>query len=633
MLQKIRDRATGPLAWFIVGIICIPFAFFGIEAFRSDGSAGDVAKVGDEIITDGQLQQEYQQRYQQLQQMLGESFRPDMINPDMLRRSVLDGLVQDAVNRQYMAEERYRVSDQKLMDFIRAQEAFHDNGQFSSARYREQLSRQGMSPVLYEDRVRAYLTDLQLRQAVTGSAVLAEPELQRAYAREKQQRRFAWRRYDSDKIAEGITIGDEAIAARYEERKASLQAPERVRVRYLELSRADLKDAVELDEAALQALYEAEKNSRFAEPEERQARHILIRASADDARTKIEELAQQLAEGADFAALASEHSQDPGSQAKGGDLGWVSRGMMVAPFEEALFGLEVGQVSDPVETSFGWHLIKLTDLREPRVRPFEDEATRREVEDLYRERQARERFSVLSEQLEQISFENPTSLEPAASALALEIKESAWFTRDGGAGIAAEDAVIKAAFSDLVLNGGENSQPITLGARQIVLRQLEHEPARQQTLEEVRESLREELLAEAVAAEVERLAKADLARLEGGEVKLAELEETAVAANQAQELVQRGENKPERALVATAFSLDAPAEGAASYAWVKLPASGDGAVIELTEVIDADWAQASEADKEQLRRRLLDRHASQEFAAMQAALRESAKVRILRDTF
>ncbi len=633
MLQKIRDRATGPLAWFIVGIICIPFAFFGIEAFRSDGGSTDVAKVGDETITEGQLTQQYQQRYQQLQQMLGESFRPDMINPDMLRRSVLDGLVQDAVNRQYMQEERYRVSDRKLMDFIRAQEAFQDNGQFSTARYREQLSRQGMSPVVYEDRVRAYLTDLQMRQAVTGSAMLAEPELQRAYALEKQQRRFAWRRYDSEKIAQDIKVSDESIAARYEERKASLQAPERVRVSYLELNRRALKEAVELDEAALKALYEEEKNSRFAEPEQRQARHILIRSSVDGAQAQIEALAQQLEEGADFAALATEHSQDPGSQAKGGDLGWVSRGMMVAPFEEALFALQVGEVSEPVETSFGWHLIKMTDLREPRVRAFEEDATRQEVEDLYRERVARERFQAQAEQLEQLSFENPASLEPAASALDLEIKESAWFTRDGGAGIAAEDAVIEAAFNDLVLNGGENSQPITLGARQIVLRRLEHEPARQQTLDEVRESLREELLAEAVAAKVEQLAKADLARLESGEVTLAELEDTAVASNRAAELVQRGESKPDRALVAAAFRLDPPAEGTASYSWISLPSSGDGAVLELTEVIDGEWAQASEADKQQLRRRLLDRHANQEFAAMQAALRDAAKVRILRDSF
>lgn len=634
MLQKIRDRATGPLAWFIVGIICVPFAFFGIESFRSSGPSGDVAKVGDEKISDAQLQQEYQSRYQQLQQMLGENFRPDFINPDTLRASVLDGLIQDAVNRQYLAERNYRVSDQMVLQFIRAQDAFQDAGNFSPQLYRDMLARQGMNPIQYEDRVRAYLASQQLRQGVVNTAVVTERELAQQFAFDKQARRFAHRRYSADAVAEGISIEDAAIEARYEERKASLMAPERIRVEYLELDINALKADVEVSEEAKQALYEAEKDTRFAVPEERLARHILIRASDEDAQSKIQDLAAQLADGADFAELAQQHSQDPGSRNKGGDLGWVARGMMVAPFEEALFAGAKGEITAPVESEFGWHLIEIQDVREASVRPYEDERTQRELSDLIQEREARERFDAMSEQLEQLAFENPASLQPAAEALSLPIQASDWFTRQGGEGLAANEAVVKSAFSDLVLRDGENSLPLAVGRRQIVLRKLEHEPERPQTLDEVRERLRAELIREAVAERLNALVAQDLEQLEAGDVAgLAALENDDVARNQPEAQVQRSDGAPNRALIAAAFELPRPAPGEGAYQRVQLPGSQDLAIVELSEVIDADWSAASEADREQTRRQLQSRLAGQEYAALEAALRERAKVKVYRETF
>ncbi len=631
MLQKIRDRATGPLAWFIVGIICIPFAFFGIEAFRSDGGTRNVAKVEGQEISEAALQQRYQQRYQQLQQMLGESFRPDMIDPDMLRESVLQGMIQEAVTDAYLSENDYRVADETVLATIRGEEAFQQNGHFSPSLYRDTLARQGMNAVQYEDRVRTFLTDQQLRQAVTNSVIVTDAELASEWAIDRQQRRFTHRIYSAQAVRASIDIEDAAVEERYEERKANLIAPERVRVSYVELDQEAIKQEVEVAPEALQALYDDQKDTRFKVAEERKARHILVRSSEDNARAKIDAAAERLAAGEDFAEVAKDVSQDPGSKNKGGDLGWVTTGMMVAPFEDALFTLEPGVVSEPVETQFGWHLIEVQDIRPERVRAFDEPEVQTELDDMYREREARAKFDALADRLEQISFENPASLDPVSEQLGLEIKTSEWMTRDGGAGIGSSDAVVAAAFSDLVLNSGENSLPLSVGRRQIVLRIAEHEPERAQTLEEVRADLVEALTREAVIEKLQAMADADREALDGGST-LAELPAEEGAENQQPITAERGDAAPARVIISTVFNMPVPQEGSASYETAMLP-NGNLALIELTQVTDGDWTQASEPEKESTKRRMLAQRANQEYMALQAALRAQADVKVLTNTF
>lgn len=627
MLQKIRDRATGPLAWVIVGIICIPFAFFGIEAFRADSSAGPVAKVGDQEIADAQLQQRYQQRYQQLQQMLGENFRPDLIQPDQLRKNVLDGMIQEAANTQYLADRGYRISDQKVLAFVRGQEAFQENGYFSSSLYHDLLRRQGMNAIQYEDNVRAYLASQQLRQAISNSAIVTEDELAQAWAFEKQTRQYTYRVYKAAAVRDDIQIDDADVQALYDERKASLRAPERVKVDYLELDPQQLKDEVQIEDGALKDLYQEYKDSRFTTGEERKARHILVRASEDDAQAAIEAAAARIAAGEDFAEVASEVSQDPGSKGKGGDLGWVSKGMMVKPFEEALFALDDDAVSEPVESQFGWHLIQLEEIRPARVRSFDDADVQTELAEMYRDDKARELFEQKAEELERLSFENPASLQPAADALGLEVKTSGWITRQGGAGIGANDDVVEAAFSNLVLNSAENSLPVLAGRRQIVVRLNAHEEERSQTLDEVRADLTEELTREALADKLEALAQADKEALEGGQT-LADLADTAVAETKSVVSSQRQDSAPNRVLVARVFQMVRPKEGAPSVDTSGLSGSQDLALIALSKVTDGDWSQASDTDKQAIEQRVRAMRSNQEYAALEAALREQVKIKV-----
>ena len=619
------------MAWFIVGIICIPFAFFGIEAFQSNSGTRNVAEVEGQEISEAALQQRYQQRYQQLQQMLGENFRPDMIDPDMLRESVLQGMILEVVTDAYLSDNSYRVSDEAVLAMIRGEQAFQQNGHFSPTLYRETLARQGMNAVQYEDRVRAFLTDQQLRQAVTNSVMVTEKELASEWAIDRQKRRFNHRVYDAKAVADSVQIDDADVVARYEERKANLIAPERVRVEYVELDQQLLKEQVEVTPQALQTLYDEQKDTRFKVAEERKARHILVRASEEDARGKIDAAAQRLADGEEFAAVAQDVSQDPGSKNKGGDLGWVSAGMMVPPFEDALFALDTGVVSEPVETQFGWHLIQVEEIRPARVRSFDDADVQTELDDMYRERQAREQFDALAEQLEQVSFESPASLQPVSEQLDLEIKVSEWMTRDGGAGIGGNDAVVTAAFSDLVLNAGENSLPINVGRRQVVLRVAEHEEERAQTLDEVRADLVEELTQEAVAEKLQAMADADLAALEEGK-SLADLPDQDAAENQKPITAERGDIAPARVIIATVFGMQAPADDGASYETVTMP-NGNLALIELDQVTDGNWADAIETEKEATKRRMEAKRANEEYMALQAALRAQADVKLFANTF
>jgi peptidyl-prolyl cis-trans isomerase D len=500
MLQNIRDRLTGPFVWFIVGIIVIPFAFFGIETLRTGGGDPTIAKVGDQKITQSQFRAGFEQRMQQLQQLMGENFRPELLDQARFRQSVLDDMVQESLMRQHVRKAGYRASDAALFATLSTIPAFQEDGKFSSEAYRTRLAQQGYAPARFEAQLRDGIETDQLRTGLLDSAFVAPTSAEQAYRLEQQQRWLAYAVFEAAKYQASATVEPAQIEERYEQQKAKYQSPERLRVAYLELSLETLPPAPAPDADYLRSIYEADKATRFSTTEERHARHILINFGADKAvaRQRAEALATRIANGTDFAALAADQSEDPGSKAKGGDLGWVKRGQMVEKFEQALFALKPGEVSAPVETEFGWHLIKLDDVHEAKVQGFDEPAVQAELLRLYRARDGERRFQELSEKLEQTAFESSSSLEPAAKALGLEIKQSDWFTRAAGTGVAAEAALREAAFADEVLQGGENSRPITLGPNRIaVVRKHEYEAPRQKPLEEVAEAIKQELKAEA----------------------------------------------------------------------------------------------------------------------------------------
>lgn len=632
MLQSIRDRLTGPLVWFVIALIAVPFAFWGIQSFSPGGADPVVVEVGDQKITQSEFRQTYEQRYQQYRSLLGESFRADLFDESRFRELTLDDMVQESAMRQYARSAGYRASDATLRDFLISVPAFQRDGKFSAEAYRSLLEQQGLKPDAYEGQLRESLAIDQLRNAVQSTSFVTPEQTWTAYRLEKQTRRITVVPVPAKSFRDKVKVTDAQIADRYETDKSRYQTAERIKLAYVELDRKQLAAAEAPAPEVLKALYDAEKDARFASPEERRASHILISFGADKAaaKKKAEDLLAKIKGGQDFAQVAREASDDPGSKAQGGDLGWVRKGMMVPKFEEALYGMaspDAG-VAGPVETEFGWHLIKLVEIKAASIRPFEDESVQAELLEAYRTREGEKRFQELSSKLETLAFEN-TALEPVAAEMKLEIKTTDWFTREGGTGLAANEAVKQAAFSPEVLQDGENSKPLIASEDSlVVVHKAEHEPARQRPLEEVKELVRETLVAEGAAQLASEAAQSLVAKVKAGE----SLREAAAAQGLTPQFdgeAQRGQAELDGPVADAAFRMPRPVHGAAQVQAV--PAgNGTTAVIALADVVDPPRPDdATLRGEGALQGRVRDSLAGAEFGAFRKAVENEIEVEII----
>jgi peptidyl-prolyl cis-trans isomerase D len=379
----------------------------------------------------------------------------------------------------------------------------------------------------------------------------------------------------------------------------------------------------------LKTIYESEKSARFSTPEVRMASHILVNFGADKAaaKKKADDIYTQLKGGADFAALAKTSSDDSGSKTKGGDLGAIKRGDGVLPqkFEAALFAMaKAGDITEPVETEFGWHIIRLNELKPARVQAFEEADVQKTLIDLYQQTEAQKHFQEKNAKLEELAFDNPTGLDPVAKALELKVETTDWFTRGGGAGILANAAVITAAFSPEVLTSNENSKPIAIDAGHvIVIRKAEYEAPRQKTLAEVDAMVRDELKSEMASAKAQADADAALAALKTGQAM------DVVAKTSGQTVQAPGASARDRAdlskpLLAALFKLPHPSADKPSLGETKLE-HGEIAVMALTAVKDGTSTKPGD-DPKNSQTALRDARAGSEFAAYRVALEKRISV-------
>ncbi len=577
MLQQIRDRTSGLVAGFIVALLVVPFAFFGIDSFQGGGGDPVVAKVGGQKIHDSQFRRQFDQRYQQLVQLMGENFRADMFDQKRLRASVLNDMTQETMLRQYTEAEGYVADDATLFKTISAEQAFQRDGKFNTEAYREALSRVGLTPDRYESQLRDSIEMNQMRSAIVDTAFAADVEVQQMVRLMNETRTLQYAMFELARFRDRVTVTDEQVQARYDETKTQYMAPERIKLAYVELALDSLPEAAAPADDVLKVLYEAEKAGRFTTQEERKASHILISFGADKdaARSKAEGIAKQLAAGGDFARLAAENSEDPGSKGVGGDLGWVRRGQMVKTFEDSLFGLKEKQLSGPVESEFGWHIIKLDALKASTVRTLEEPEVRQELTTLFQNRERQTRFQEKSDQLEQLAFENTASLDPVAEALDLKVETTDWFVRGGqGAGIAANPAVVAAAFSTEVLKDGENSKPLAVGDNRVaVIRKAEYEAPRQKPLDEVKDAVRGALVDEAARKLIAQEASEVLNAVRGG-TDFQEIVSAKGAELRNPGAVRRDDKSVVSKVLGAAFKLARPAEGKIAYGEAELDDGG-----------------------------------------------------------
>ena len=496
MLQAIRDKATGWLLYLIIILISVPFALWGVNSYLGGGQALPAATVDGEDISPRDLDRAYASYRQQLAQIFGGVIPENFDNESILKDQALTQLIEAAVLRIYIRQHGYRISDDELNRLIRSMDVFKSNGAFDTSIYEAQLRSQGYSPVGFEQELRRTQATEQLQTGIIATAFIL-PQSQSQFASLfNQTRKFRL-------LTRPLSAGSSKISAAeiddYYQAQANLfMNAEQIKVDFLELSLEQVKSSIDISEDLLLDRYQNRKDS-FTLPEYRETSHILLTLDedaspqeSDRVRGSILEIKQKINRGADFAAMAKEFSQDPGSATDGGSLGEIEPGMMVQAFETALYAMKSGEVSDPVKTSFGWHLIELGRISGGGTKSFSD--VRIDLEDEMRTELAESQIFDMVDNLSNLAYEQSDSLLPAAELLELRIQTSDWFERGTGSGIAAEAGVRKQAFSNDVLRQGLNSEAIELADNRIIfLRLNQHRPVSQKSLERVRDEIERRL--------------------------------------------------------------------------------------------------------------------------------------------
>lgn len=634
MLQAIRDRSKGFLAGLVITIICIPFALVGIEQYFNPNIEEFIARVGEEEITQNEYQRQFSRYRQNLSRQMGDALDPTFFDQLVIKRQFLDQIVQRAALLQTLRDNGYAVPDGAVRGEIAAVEAFQVAGQFDPNQYQLMLSAQGMTPREFETSVREDLLSTQLASALGASSLVTDEQIDAAIRLQDQRRAATYVTVSADEFADAIEVSDADVQEWYEDNGDRYLSQEEVTVEYIELQASDYAPDIEVDENLLRERYELQK-ARYVTPERRLASHILLTVEDDETdaseTARAAELAERAREGEDFAALAQEFSQDPGSAESGGDLDWVEEGMMVPAFEEALFAMDAGAVSDPVESEFGIHVIQLREIEPSRGKSFDE--VREELADEVRQADAERLFVSEQDRLLDLSYEDQTSLNLAAEELDVEVETSEPFTRLEGTGIAGEKVVRDAAFATATLEDGVNSDLITIGDdRAVVLRVVSHRLPERRPLEDVSDQIAGEIRAERAREQARSEASALLAAVQGGQA----LDEAAGEADRefvATGLVGRSdfETVP-GALLPELFKLPRPDSETGDETLQLVPYGGDNfAVVSLSQVQDGRPAEVESERRAALAQQIAGATARAEIAAVSDAIRASTDIQIAED--
>jgi len=615
MLQAIRDTAQGWIAWAIVILISIPFALWGIADYLGVGAEPVVATVNGDEIKERELDQRYQEFRRSLQERLGANFRPEMFDEQRMRQQVLDGMINDLIIEQASRDLGLYAGDELVRQAILSVPAFQKDGEFDRAIYERALQLQGYpAPVQFEERLRNSLVTGQLETAVSETEFATSRELEEMARLRKQRREFSYLRVPASKFRSDEPIPEEQLKAYYQAHTEQFRSPEQVKLQYLVLDTDSLVETINPGEDQLREYFDSHREE-YLQPEKRRASHILVgvEGNADTeqqaALQKIESARARILAGEDFAAVAKEVSEDPGSAPNGGELGFFGPGEMDPAFEQAAYSAVRGEVTEPVRSSFGYHLILVQEIQ-PEVAPSFDEVRERVLRAVSKQ-EAERLLADYAERLSNLAYEHPDSLEPAAQSLGMEIQTSDWIGPGGGKDLLAYREVVAAAFSDDVLAQGNNSELIELGPeRMLVLRVAEHREAAvkplQDVMEQVVELIRKEQAREAARSQAEAL----LSRLKEG-TTLEQLQGEAGYELKQLSALERTSREAPPQLVAEVFKLARPVEQAPTLSAVAL-GNDDYAVVALTGVTDGALGDLDESSRSR-EKAVLERSRGQEY--------------------
>ncbi|MCK5355053.1 MAG: SurA N-terminal domain-containing protein [Methyloprofundus sp.] len=475
MLTEIREKTQGTFAWVILILICVPFALWGLQNYTDGGQESAVIIVGDKEFVQRDVSQAYAQFKQQYAQM--------QIPEEILQKQAVEKLIRDELLLQHVTAENLTVTDETVRKFIASLQYFQNNGKFDKQQYETLLGQQGMTSAQFVNRIRKALLMEQYQKAVTETSFVSEQDIARFFKIQNQSRHIEYVTVKVVPVTNEPSTED--INSYYQQNAATFQTDEQVSVEYVELSISELMKDVSPSADQVENYYQ-DNLELYSTKERRKISHILFAKTKDtteeQALAKAQAAQQRLAQES-FTVLAEELSDDTLTAKKGGDLGLFVVGGMDPEFEKAAAGLTLNEVSKPVKSAFGYHLITVTELKPAATKALAE--VKQAVVESVKRVEAETTFYELGESLTELSFENSDNLLAVADDLGLKIKQTALFTRDSGESLAAEETVRNIAFSETVLQGN-NSEPVELGEdRLVVLRLLERQPAETKSLAEV----------------------------------------------------------------------------------------------------------------------------------------------------
>ena len=615
--------------WLQIALLVLivpPFALFGIDFyFRNTDTAGSLAKIGDARISEVEYSQALRQAQDKMREMMKGNPDPTLLNSPQFKESVLNELIERKITISHAARAGMTISDAELQKMIAAVEAFHDDqGKFSRERYRQLLQGQGLTPATFENQVRTNIMLEQVRSVYSGSAFVPDSVADRLLKIREQEREVSQVLFSPADYSKQVKISDPDAEKYYAEHKGDFVVPERVKIEFVVLSLEAYQRGVEVSDEEIKKFY-LDNQSRYQTAEERRASHILIPAAASatpEEKAKAKALAEDLFKQAKanpkkIGELAAKFSKDPGSAEKGGDLGFFGRGLMVKPFDEAAFAMKVGDVAGPVETQYGYHIIRLDAIKAVQTTPLE--SVKAQIVEEIRKPKVVKAFAEAADNFNNLVYEQFDSLQPAVTALKLTLQKSDWLSRTGGNPnpLLNNDKLLAALFSDEVLKNKHNTSAIEVQPNMLLAaRVVEHKPSEGMPLDQVRKDIVQHLAEQAATKLAETEGRVALEKLKKGETVA-----LSWSASQTVTLQKRQGLHPEAAQ--SVFGADT----AKLPAYAGVPVSqGRFVIYRITKV--KDITETTPEQRKALAKQLAQMIGQEQYIAYLASLREHADVKI-----
>jgi peptidyl-prolyl cis-trans isomerase D len=614
---------------FVLALMVLPFAFVGVDSYvRQIGNEKDLAIVGGQAVSAQEFENALRNQQDQMRNILGRNFDPAMFDNPEVRQQVLDGVINQRLLQAKATELSLTAPDTELRRVILEVSAFQDAGKFSESRYDEVLKANGLTRAGYEQRLRSDLGQQPLQDALSRSNFASVSQVSLYQQLTEQGREIQVAVMAPEAYLSKVKVDDVKVREEYDSKQDSFRAPEQVKIEYLQLNQSAFVAQIVISPDDLKGEYD-KRVKEFSAPEERRASHILLpfdkdesgkpkSDSRDAAKAEAETLMKRAGGSAEkFAEIAKAKSKDPGSASQGGDLGFFARGQMVKPFDDAVFAMRPGEVRGPIETDFGFHVIRLVEIKPERVRPIEEVKAQLETE--IKLQRASKLFNESAEKFQNRVYEQGDGYTKLAEELKLEVKKTDWLTRSQVQALAGgNQKFAQTVFAPGSISTKRNSEAVDLGNNSLIsARVVEHKPSAVRPFDEVKAQ---------IATQLQRRAATEMAVAEGAEkVKLAASGGNPGVAFSATQKLLRQNNLPgvNSALNKQIFAADIgtgiAVVGAANDA-------GGYSIVRVLKSVDAEAANAEKLKS--LAQRLSGQSGADLTNAYLAALKDSIKVEI-----